>query len=379
MAKKRMNGEGSWTQRENGTWKLSVSYKGIGRKYFYGDKQTCLQKKLEFESLLSKDLVGEKDILFKHFTESWLKTIKKPTVKPHTYNNLAYATIQYTIKPLGELSLKQIDGYLIQSMIINKMKDNGYSYNTVKLVYCTLKSIFGYAQARGKIDINPMVGVILPKKSLFNQKEARYLSADERDKLVETCYLKNKNGSFLFKNGPFYVFIMYVGCRIGEALSLKWSDIDLEQRTVTIGRTMITIRDVENHTITRYDQDSTKNGKVRTVYLSDMALQALLDIKSTHKYAPDGYILPGREKDKPITYLAARGTFNRIVKQAGIPKCSIHSLRHTFVSLAINNQIPIPLVADMVGHTNITTTMKTYTHLLNETKLESMKTIKELK
>lgn len=379
MAKKRMNGEGSWTQRDNGTWKLSVSYKGIGRKYFYGDKQTCLQKKLEFESLLSKGIVGEKDIIFKHFAESWLKTIKKPTVKPHTYNNLEYATSQYIIKPLGNLELKQIDGHLIQSMIINQMKDNGYSYNTVKLIYCTLKSIFGYAQARGKIEINPMLGVILPKKTLFNQKEARYLSADERDKLVETCYLKNKNGSFLFKNGPFYVFIMYVGCRIGEALSLKWSDIDFERRTVTIGRTMITIRDVEKHTIIRYDQDSTKNGKVRTVYLSDMALQALLDIKSTHKYSPDGYILPGREKDKPITYIAARGSFERIIKQAGIRKCSIHSLRHTFVSLAINNQIPVPLVADMVGHTNISTTMKTYTHLLNETKLESMKVIKELK
>ena len=77
MAKKRMNGEGSWTQRENGTWKLSVSYKGLGRKYFYGDKQTCLQKKLEFESLLNKGIVGEKDILFKNFVESWLKTVKK--------------------------------------------------------------------------------------------------------------------------------------------------------------------------------------------------------------------------------------------------------------------------------------------------------------
>lgn len=379
MTKKRMNGEGSWTQRDNGTWKLSVSYKGIGRKYFYGDKQTCLQKKLEFESLLSKGIVGEKDILFKDFVEAWLKTVKKPTVKQHTYNNLEFVVKQYMIKSLGNLELKQIDGHLIQTIIINKLKENGYSYQTVRHVYSQLNSIFKYAILRGKINVNPMIEVILPKKTLFQNKEVRYLSADERDKLVKTCYLKNKNGSFFFKNGPFYVFIMYVGCRIGEALSLRWSDIDLEHRTVTIGRTMITVRDTEKHTAIRYDQDSTKNGKVRTVYLSDIALQALIDIKSTHKYSPNGYILPGREKDKPITYIAARGSFERIIKQAGIQKCSIHSLRHTFVSLAINNQIPIPLVADMVGHTNISTTMKTYTHLLNETKLESMKIIKELK
>jgi integrase len=379
MAKKRMNGEGSWTQRDNGTWKLSVSYKGIGRKYFYGDKQTCLQKKLEFESLLNKGIVGEKDIIFKHFIESWLKTVKKPTVKQHTYDNLEFVVKQYIIKPIGDLELKQIDGHLIQTLIINKLKEDGYSYQTVRHVYSQLGSIFKYAALRGKVNTNPMAEVILPKKTLFQNKETRYLSENERKALVDTCYMRNKNGSFFFKNGPFYVFIMYTGCRIGEAMALKWSDIDLDNRTVTIGRTMITVRNTDNHTSTRRDQNSTKNGITRTVYLSDMALQALLDIKATHKYDPNGYILPGTHTDKPITYVTAHGAFKRIIKQAGIEDCSIHSLRHTFVSLMINNNIPIPLVADMVGHTNINTTMKVYTHLLKETQRKSMEVIKNLR
>ena len=379
MTKKRMNGEGSWTQRENGTWKLSVSYKGIGRKYFYGDKQTCLQKKLEFESLLNKGIVGEKDVVFKNFVESWLKTVKKPTVKQHTYDNLYSMVKQYIVKPLGDLELKQIDGHLIQTLIINKLKDDGYAYYTVKHVYASLSAIFKYAVLRGKISVNPMKEVVLPKKTLFTNKETRYLSEDERKALVNTCYMKNKNGSFFFKNGPFYVFIMYTGCRIGEALALKWSDVDLENRTVTIARTMITVRNIDNGTSTRRDQNSTKNGVVRTIYLSDMALQALLDIKASHKYNPHGYIIPGTHTDKPITYVTAHGAFKRIIKQAGIRNCSIHSLRHTFISLMINNNIPVPLVADMAGHTNINTTMKVYTHLLKETQYKSMETIKNLK
>ena len=379
MAKKRMNGEGSWTQRDNGTWKLSVSYKGIGRKYFYGDKQTCLQKKLEFEALLSKGIVGEKDIIFKNFVDSWLKTVKKPTVKQHTYDTLEFAVKQYIIKPIGDLELKQIDGHLIQALIINKLKEDGYSYQTVRQVYAKLSSIFKYAELRGKITTNPMKEVILPKKTLFQNKETRYLSEDERKALVETCYMRNKNGSFFFKNGPFYVFIMYTGCRIGEALALRWSDIDLENRTVTIARTMITVRNFDNHTSVRRDQNSTKNGVIRTIYLSDMALQALLDIKASHKYDPNGYILPGTHTDKPITYVTAHGAFKRIIKQAGIKDCSIHSLRHTFISLMINNNIPVPLVADMAGHTNVNTTMKVYTHLLKETQHKSMQIIKNLK
>lgn len=379
MAKKRMNGEGSWTQRDNGTWKLSVSYKGIGRKYFYGDKQTCLQKKLEFESLLNNGIVGEKDIIFKHFVESWLKTVKKPTVKQHTYDNIYFVVKQYIIKPIGDLELKQIDGHLLQTLIINKLKEEGYSYRTVKHVYSQLGAIFKYAVSRGKLNTNPIKEVILPKKSLFQNKETRFLSEDERETFVRTCYMKNKNGSYFFKNGPFYVFILYTGCRIGEALALKWNDIDLDNRTVTISRTMITIRNMDSNTSIRHDQNSTKNGVTRTIYLSDMALQALLDIKATHKYDPHGYVIPGTQTDKPIAYVTAHSAFKRIVKQAGIKNCSIHSLRHTFVSLMINNHIPLTVVADMVGHINTMTTIRTYTHLLKETQLEAMKMIKELK
>ena len=379
MAKKRMNGEGSWTQRDNGTWKLSVSYKGIGRKYFYGDKQTCLQKKLEFESLLSKGIVGDKDIIFNNFVESWLKTVKKPTVKQHTYDTLEFMVKQYIIKPLGDLELKQIDSHLIQTLVINKLKEDGYSYQTVRQVYAKLSSIFKYAELRGKINTNPMKEVVLPKKTLFQSKETRYLSEDEREALIKTCYMRNKNGTFFFKNGPFYVFIMYTGCRIGEALALKWSDINFDNRTITIARTMITVRNFDNHTSARRDQNSTKNGVIRTIYLSDMALEALLDIKTTHTYDPNGYIIPGTHTNKPITYVTAHGAFKRIIKQAGIKNCSIHSLRHTFISLMINNNIPIPLVADMAGHTNINTTMQVYTHLLKETQHKSMEIIKNLK
>ena len=292
---------------------------------------------------------------------------------------MEFVVKQYIIKPIGDLELKQIDGHLIQTLIINRLKEDGYSYQTVRHVYSQLGSIFKYAALRGKLNTNPMAEVVLPKKTLFQNKETRYLSEDERNALVATCYMRNKNGSFFFKNGPFYVFIMYTGCRIGEAIALKWSDIDLDNRTVTIGRTMITVRNTDNHTSTRRDQNSTKNGVTRTVYLSDMALQALLDIKASHKYDPNGYILPGTHTDKPITYVTAHGAFKRIIKQAGIEDCSIHCLRHTFVSLMINNNIPIPLVADMVGHTNINTTMKVYTHLLKETQRKSMEVIKNLK
>jgi integrase len=380
MAKKRMNGEGSWTKRDNGTWKLSVSYKGIGRKYFYGTKQECIEKKNKFEALLSSGIVGDKDVLFKDFIRSWLKEIKQPAVKPNSYDRLEYVTESTLINRIGNLSLKQIDDNLIQTMIINKMKEEGYAHATIKKTYSTLGQALKYAAARGKIDKNPMNDVFLPNRSLFENKKIRFLSDEERNRLVTTCYMTFQNGGRVYKFGAFYVFLLYTGLRLGEALALKWSDIDLKKRTVNVSRTIVYVRDRSKNDGSKIllDQTSTKNGMSRIVYLSDMAIEALEDLKKQMGYDPDGYIM--QTKNKTILYPAdAYKIFQRILKRANIEQCGIHALRHSFVSLMTNNGIPITMVSQMVGHANIGITMKIYTHLLKETQIESMSIIKNLK
>lgn len=380
MAKKRMNGEGSWTKRDNGTWKLSVSYKGLGRKYFYGTKQECLEKKSKFEALLSSNIVGDKDVLFKDFVRVWLKEIKQPAVKPNSYDRLEYVTETTLITRIGDLSLKQIDDNIIQTMIINKMKEEGYAFATIKKAYSTLGQVLKYAVARGKIDKNPMDDVFLPKRSLFEKKKIRFLSDEERTKLVSTCYAKFENGRRVYKFGAFYVFLLYTGLRLGEALALKWSDIDFDKRTVNVSRTIVYVKDRTKNDGSKIivDQPSTKNGSSRMVYLSDMAIEALKDLKNQMGYDPEGYIM--QTKNNTIIYPAdAYKIFQRILKRAGVEQCGIHALRHSFVSLMINNGIPVTMVSRMVGHSDVGITMKIYTHLLEETEIESMSIIKNLR
>ena len=71
--------------------------------------------------------------------------------------------------------------------------------------------------------------------------------------------------------------------------------------------------------------------------------------------------------------------FQLILKKAGIEKCGIHALRHSFVSLMINNGVPVPMISAMVGHSSIGITMNVYSHLLKETEVKSMEIIKELR
>lgn len=380
MAKKRMNGEGSWTKRDNGTWKLSISYKGIGRKYFYGTKQECINKKNKFEALLSSNIVGDKDILLKDFLRVWLKEIKQPYVKANSYDRLEYVVESTIINRIGNISLKQIDDNLIQTLIINKMKEEGYAYSTIKKTYSTLGQALKYATARGKINKNPINDVILPKKVLFKNKKIRFLSNDERTTLVSTCYATFDNGRRIYKFGAFYVFLLYTGLRLGEALSLKWSDIDFDNRTVNVSRTIIYVKDRKKNdgSKTLVDQQSTKSGTSRVVYLSNMAIEAIEDLKHQMGYDPNGYIM--QTKNKTIIYPAdIYKIFQRILKRADIEQCGIHALRHSFVSLMINNGVPVPMISTMVGHSNIGITMNVYSHLLKETEIKSMEIIKELK
>lgn len=380
MAKKRMNGEGSWTQRENGTWKLSVSYKGIGRKYFYGDKATCLKKKREFEALMGSNVVGEKDVIFKDFATSWITSVKQPLLKPTSYDRLERVLEQDLFPNIGDLSLKQIDGYIIQKFIINRMKEEGYSFSSIKLAYSVLGEILKYAVSRNKIDKNPIGDARIPKRTLFEEKERRFLSEKERDEFVKACYAKHKNGERIYKYGGFFVFLLYTGCRVGEGLALKWSDINLEKRTAFIGRTLIYTKDrsPSKYKTMLIDQPSTKSGTKRTIYLSDMAISALEDIIEQIGYGQDKYIIHA-DNNKPIHPNSAQDKFRRIIKRSGIEHCSLHALRHSFVSLMINNGVPITMVSQMVGHSSIDVTARVYSHLLKETQIESMSIIKELK
>lgn len=380
MAKKRANGEGSWTERDNGTWKLSVSYKGVGRKYFYGTKQECLDKKRQFEVMLSSNITTSKDILFKDFAYSWLHNVKQHTLRQSTYDRLERELELHIIPNLGNLSIQQIDDYIIQTHVINKMKSAGYSYSTIKAEYCTLKQIFKYAIARGKITKNPLDDIELPNKALFAPtKEQRFLSSEDREALIATCYSKYKTGRRVYRYGAFYVFLLYTGLRLGEAMALKWKYVDFEKRTVDVSHTLIYVKNRKSgNGKILIDQPFTKNGKTRTVYLSDAALEALEDLKQQMGYDPEGYIMHG-PNGNVMHQSDIQAIFQLILKKAGIEKCGIHALRHSFVSLLANNGIPIPMISSMVGHTNIGITMNVYSHLLKETEIKSMSIIKNLK
>lgn len=381
MARKRMNGEGSWTKRDNGKWKLSVSYKDIGRKYFYGTKQECLDKKQKFETLMSADLIADgAEVLLKTFADQWLTVVKAPTLKPSSYDKLENILQRQIYPHIGDLSLDQIDEHVIQVNIINQLKNEGYSHTTIKLAHAALKQVLDYAVIRKRIKYNPVHNIKVPRQVLFETKDKKVFSEDERERFINACYATDSRGKRCCYYGGFYVLMLATGMRMGEASVLKWSDVNIPERYLTVSHTMIYVKDRSdtNGKKILVDQNSTKSGKTRKVYLSDLAIEALEDLKDQVGYDPNGYVLH-TSKGTFLFPSDLQKRFYNILHRAGIEPCGLHTLRHSYASLMIGAGVPITVVSSMLGHSNIGITMKVYTHLLQETQLEAMSIMKNLK
>ena len=369
---KRANGEGSWFQQDNGTWRLNVSYDGK-RKAFYGtDKSTCLQKKSEYEALLSKGFKPSEDAPeFDTFARAWLTNIKMTQLKPGSYDRIETTFEKHLIPVIQDTPLNKIDDFVIQADIINKMQDMGLSYSTIKKAYDGLNELFRYAIAKKKMLDNPIDLVRLPNKDMFEEKEIIYWSQKERDAFIKACYSTYTNGRRRYSFSSIFIFCLCTGCRIGEALSLRHNEIDYKKRTALIDSTMVMIKDRKKKCTVKLDQQSTKRNGQRIIYVPDKALAAINDAKEQLGWTPDGYIFHTKEGDS-ISIATVQKAFYAILSVAGLSKCGTHTMRHTFVSLALQNNIPLVAIADQIGHANPGITSRTYAHLLEEARASSM-------
>ena len=370
---RRAKGEGSWFKMDNGTWRLRVSYDGIGVKTFYGAEKTlCTAKKEEFEALLKKGFDVKNDApAFDVFSRSWLTNIKMKQLKPGSYDRIETTFEKHLIPVIQDTPLNKIDDFVIQADIINKMQDIGLSYSTIKKAYDGLNEIFRYAVAKKKMISNPIDLVKMPHKDMFEEKEIIYWSQRERDAFIDACYSTYTNGRRRYSFSSIFIFCLCTGCRIGEALSLKHNEIDYEKRTALIDSTVVTIKDRKRKCLMKLDQQSTKRNGQRIIYVPDKAFEAIADAKKQLGWDPNGYVFHTKDGDS-IGIATVQKAFYAILSVAGLPKCGTHTMRHTFVSLALQNNVPLVAIADQIGHANPGITSRTYAHLLEEARVSSM-------
>ena len=388
MAKKNAknpNGANSVYKTKDGRWVAQIvigkSENGkLKYKRFTSDKQyVVIEKMREFEQGFTQIKNANKSYL-SDFLTGYIFNVKKNVLKPSSFDR-EVRTGNLINKYIGNYTFEQLSTPFIQTELINKLKDNNYSYSTIHKVYVLLNECLQYAVDTDKLDKNPCRLVKQPPKKMFEKKEIRWLSEDEIKLFKEQAVCKYKTGNDRYIYGLPISLIIYTGLRCGEVAALQWSDIDFENKKIYIRKNIVTTydyEDTERKTRKVNLQASTKTSEGRTIPLIKSAEDILNSIKSKYQEVnPDGFII--NNSDKMVHVDTLSDSYTNIAKTAGIENpLGIHTLRHTFASLIIKKGVDIKIVSDILGHKDVSFTYNIYVHILEEQKTQAMSLLDDI-
>ena len=299
--------------------------------------------------------------------EYWI-SMKERTVRPNTVRNYRE---RYTrnIRPiLGKLIMSEVKPLQCQ-LVMNKMADEGYKSTTMYQARITMYNMFDYAFQNEVILKNPCNSAV---KSDMGQptskKEALTIDQQKR-------FIKEVEGNAYEKQ---YKFLLQTGLRTGELVGLKWEDIDFENHTMTISRSMEYRHSTKEW---RVGPPKSKSG-YRTVPLTDEAIEILRMQKAKNlsiSIIPiewTEYVFLCR-KGTPVKNSTYDTMLFKLCDKAGIPRFSMHVLRHTFATRCIEAGMKPKTLQTILGHSNIGITMNRYVHTTEDEKLKEINSIAE--
>lgn len=308
------------------TWYARYRLNGK-QNYISGKTQKQVYNKLK--EIFRKEET-QKILSLNNWYLTWLETYKKDKVKETTLTDYSasYKTLSDQIKNTDIKNIKQID--------IEKELNNIPEARSKQKLYELLSQLFSKACQNEYIKSNPLAKIDKPK---YTRDRGQILDR-EKYLLVEDYCLKNKYYCILF--------LLYQGCRIGEALGLTTKDIDLKNKTMTINKSF-------NQ---KNEFDETKNKQsIRTVPIFDKSIK-LIDADS-------------KERIFNFSQKQMQGQFDKIKKACGLKdNFRIYDLRHTFISVCKDENIPEHIIQFWVGHEiGSKVTSRTYTHVSQDSNL----------
>ena len=369
---KRKYGEGSIYQRKDGRW--VAKYKSVNMLkpcVVYAKSESEAKRKLrELKKDAAKGLVKSTSRRFGDYADQWLYTFKLHSVEDSSFDKYESAYLTHIKPAFGKMQLASIHSEQLQKLLVEKSQT--LSLTVVKIIYIILSEIFSYAHSEGDLSRNPMHNVKMPKKATFKpEREIVALESDEVRAVERIAEMKNKNGRPCIMQAHALVFLVHTGLRCGEFLALKWSDIDFESRIVTVNKNLSMVYDRDKdgvrikHKKARIKCTKTANGN-RIVPLNTKAIAALNSLKAVYRemdIVSDSVAVT--RKGTTLSSDQLRRVLRRVLAYAGIDKpFTLHQLRHTFATQALNAGIPITVVSKWLGHANISVTYNTYIHVL---------------
>ena len=307
-----------------------------------------------------------KAIKFEEFAEEWFEEYAKPNLRNTTYERLLQLR-KRVYGAIGHLRMDKITPRQIQ-IFVNSLAKDGANERTGKALapktirhnLSLISDIFSYAVKMGVVSDNPCSKVTIPKGE---QKEKQIYTPAEVKHFLEL--LENEP----MKYRVFFNLMIYSGFRRGEMLGLEWKDVDFENSIISVRRT-------SNYTGQRgiyTDTTKTKRSQ-RTLKFPREIMEMLKEFKSQQEAEAERIGSKWVRTDRlfvkwngePMNNQTPYGWLKEFSEKNNLPFYGIHSFRHLFASLLVNQGVDIVTVSGALGHSAVSTTSNIYCHLLQE-------------
>jgi len=355
MAKRRGNKEGTIYQRKDGRWCAQVSLDGRRLTHYAKTQRECREWLRDIQAQIEEGLTidGARASLGEYL-EQWLE-VTKQSLRPKTWKQYSQIARQHILPGLGNIRLRDLRPDHVQSLYAAKQKA-GTSASTVRLIHAVLHKALAQALKWGLVTRNVSDAVNKPKP---RREEMKVLDADQARAL-----LKAAEGERL---EALYHVAVTTGLRQGELLGLRWSDLDWDAGRLQVQRQL---QRISGQGLV-FNEPKSSAGR-RLVKLGPTVLEKL---REHHQRQEQERLFAGdRWHEHDLIFPSTIGTpleprnllrdFKGLLQSAGLPEIRFHDLRHTAATLMLQKDVHPKVVQERLGHSSITLTLDTYSHVL---------------
>jgi integrase len=370
---KRANGEGTIYQRKDGRWEAAVfvptaSGQRIRRRIYGKTRKEVRTKLTEVLRTLDQGLpVAISTETVEIYLNAWLHEVAKRRVRPRTFEIYELLIRRHIVPTLGRTRLDRLSARQVRQLLDGKI-DEGLSGSTVRQIHAVLRVALEQAVRE---DMLPRNVARLVQPPAGPRRKVSSFSIEESRRLLATA-----KGDRMY---ALWAVALGIGLRKGEALGLRWLDIDFQAGTLSVTQSLQRIDGK-----LRVDVPKTRRSR-RKVPLPSVCLDAL----GAHKAAQEQErVLLGRAwQESGLVFTTSLGTpvdprnvnrcFDSLCDRAGVRRVRVHDLRRTCATILLAQNVPARVVMEILGHSQISITLDVYTDVLPSVKDEAARRMQD--
>ena len=347
MARRRSRGEGSLFYLDTKKlWVAQITLSDGKRKVKYSKNQKEVREWLSATQNEAKQgtIVTKENVTFKDFVTNYMENVAKHKLRPKTIEVYNYLLTNHIIPEIGRFKLVQLRPDHLQSLYSKKV-ESGLSKRTVQFMHAIIHKALKQAMKWGMVSRN-VADLVEPPKP--NRPNLSVWTPGQ----VNTFLTATKDHRWHL----IFLLAIYCGFREGEVLGIHRESVDLARGTIKVLHQAQSLKG--GIVITEPKTDSSK----RLVTVPKTALKTLSEYLAGLK--SDKGLIFTTATGKPISPSNLQKAFKDEAVKAGLPKIRFHDLRHTSATLLLAGGVHPKVVQERLGHSHISLTLDTYSHVL---------------